>query len=684
MRLLLLMTFLLASPAAMAAETSDFATGAVVDLIQEVCVACHGDDKTEAGINFSQFNGELDVWRDQLRWKSVLNVIEQGAMPPDGELPLKDSVRESLARWIQHTINNVDISKIPRDPGFVPPRRLNRHEYNYTIQDLFDVSIRPAEDFPQDQTYDDGFDNDATALTLEGLWLESALNAAEEVVRVVWSDEDALSRLLFIRPSRPADVLDESDMDRRIGEAWVHLLYDVEKGSLSEHEAKQRIIALAQEVQATLDAGQEETEHISAEQAAMGVLQRFLRRAFRREPVRDELARYIGLFQTSSDAGLPFSLAMQLPVTAALTSPQFLFRSEFDGEAAGPYAISSIELANRLSYFLWSSMPDEELLAAGIEGRLSDPIELMAQTERLIDDARAERLFERFTQQWLRTEGLGEAILPDADLFPDVTPSLLAAMKMESAFVFGDMVRNNRSLLTFLSSSETFMNDELAQFYGYGGIGGGGWRRVPLRDDSRGGVLTQAAVLTVSSSPRRTSPVLRGTWILDVVLGERPPPPPPNVPALEATASGGATTMREMLEAHRANPSCARCHDWIDPLGFALEQYDAVGQLREGEHDTTATLPDGMTIDGAVGLKEVLLNQRHDSYIRQLTSKLLAFALGRELQFGDERTIQQIMKTLERENDGAKTLIRSIVMSDPFRFRMNPSAAAELRQEEVH
>ena len=271
---------------------------------------------------------------------------------------------------------------------------------------------------------------------------------------------------------------------------------------------------------------------ITESEAAAEVIQRFLTRLFRRPPTENEHARYMAIFQQGSEAGIPYDIAMQLPVTVALSSPAFLFRSEAASDASGIYPVSSLDMASRLSYFLWTSAPDDELLAAGREGKLADGRELIRQANRMLSGDRANRFFERFALQWLRTEGLGDTIRPDADRFPGVSDSLLSAMRQESVIVFGDVVRNNRSLMRLIDNNSTFLNEELANHYGIQGVTGSEWRKVSLPDKARGGLLTQAAVLTVSSSPRRTSPVFRGKWVLDVLLGESPPPPPANVPPL--------------------------------------------------------------------------------------------------------------------------------------------------------
>ena len=793
--------------------------GRAVQLVKQRCVKCHGGDVVNAGVDFSDLRDELDVWQYRHRYSKALDMLTREKMPPDTEPALPAPLRAFLIQWIGHTLENVDINRIPHDPGFLPPRRLNRNEYNYTVQDIFGIDARPADVFPADQVIGDAFDNDAATLSVGPLWFERALAAANETVRAVWADSSALDRLLFLRPSPPimeeialyvstnehARELDMGDGNftvfarvkgtpghiftksppgigfRRGSKQWSFgedsLSYQIRRGraiiiedleiggdrghsvalSVEDHraslfldgrllvtvanfskpdmedhlfkvgmpapkakkeereedeerelveereEAKDRKItfpgieelwffseALPENAILKFTAGtyggdipepalhwypgveSPRPEIVTTRRAATEVLSSFLRKAFRRPPTEDEEARYLALFLEDSDSGFPFDIAMQLPITTALSSPLFLFRSEETADTEKPYPISSMDMASRLSYFLWSSAPDEELISAGKDGRLADAGELLRQTDRMLADDKANRFFERFVVQWLRTEGLGDTIKPDSDRFPEVSDSLLAAMRMEGVMVFGDLVRKNRSLLRLLDDESTFMNQELAAHYGYREVNTPNWRRVQLADSSRGGLVTQAAVLTVSSSPRRTSPVFRGKWVLDVLLGEPPPPPPPNVPDLPAEAETTGSSVRELLEAHRSQPVCAACHDRIDPYGLALEQYDAVGRLRLDERDTSTTLFNGEYLEGAADLKRFLVEMKGRTFIRHLTKKVLAYALGRELAFPDERSLQVILERLEGDGYQATTLIHEVVLSEAFRYRKNP------------
>jgi hypothetical protein len=309
---------------------------------------------------------------------------------------------------------------------------------------------------------------------------------------------------------------------------------------------------------------------------------------------------------------------MQLAVEAILVSPRFLFRIEAAGH------LDDFEFASRLSYFLWSSMPDDELFQLAQQHRLRDPEVLRAQIHRMLFDPKSRALVENFGGQWLQTRNL-DSLQPDPAKFPEFTNDLRRDMQQETKLFFQSIIRDDCPIAEFLSANYTFLNQRLAAFYGIPDIQGAQFRRVDLPPDShRGGILTQASVLTVSSYPARTSPVIRGKWILENLLNSAPPPPPPNVPTLDETALGVSVTMRQRLEQHRANPACKGCHDRMDPLGFSLENYDAIGRWRT--HDGDLPIDAG---DGPDALKQSLLKEQ-DRFARGLASKLMTYALGRQ------------------------------------------------------
>jgi len=412
------------------------------------------------------------------------------------------------------------------------------------------------------------------------------------------------------------------------------------------------------------------------EACAKQILSTLMRRAYRR-PVNDaDVARLLKVFGEARAEG-SFDAGIEAALTAVLVSREFLFRVEQEpaGLAAkSAYRVSDVELASRLSFFLWSSIPDDELLAVAERGELSRPEVLATQTRRLLADVRAQSLVRNFASQWLHLRNL-DSITPDGRLFPDFDDNLRQAMRRETELVFEEIVREDRSALDLLRADHTFLNERLAKHYGIPHIFGERFRRVALGAESpRGGLLRHASVLTVTSYATRTSPVLRGNWVLGTLLGTPPPPPPPNVPALDDNAVAANRPVRERLAAHRANAACASCHDLMDPVGFALENFDAVGRWRTLEEgrpvDSTGGFPDGSQFTGVAGLERALLN-RHELFATALTEKLLTFALGRGVEPFDAPAVRQVVREAKADNHRFSAIVLGIVKSAPFTMRQS-------------
>ncbi|MBS1877611.1 MAG: DUF1592 domain-containing protein [Acidobacteria bacterium] len=398
------------------------------------------------------------------------------------------------------------------------------------------------------------------------------------------------------------------------------------------------------------------------------------RRAFRRPVTAAEVEPYVKFFEMARADGDSFEHAMRVPLEAILVSPEFLFRIERDAKPDDPKAshrIGDFELATRLSYFLWASMPDEALFQAARSGALRRPAGLEAQIRRMVEDPKASALVDNFAGQWLELRNL-ESIQPDPDKFPMFDKELRQAMLTETRMFFSNIVREDRSILDFIDAKYTFLNERLARHYGIEGVKGPEFRRVALDGTHRGGVITQASVLTVSSYPTRTSPVIRGKYILENILNAPPPPPPPNVPSLDASGVGATVSLRKQLEEHRANATCASCHSKMDPLGFGLENYDAIGRWRtvDGKFtiDPAGVLPNGKTFSGPDELKTILLADR-DAFARCLTEKMLTYALGRGLERYDKRTVDSIAATLATNDYRFSSLVKGIAESMPFQMR---------------
>ncbi|HLG97770.1 MAG TPA: DUF1592 domain-containing protein [Bryobacteraceae bacterium] len=382
------------------------------------------------------------------------------------------------------------------------------------------------------------------------------------------------------------------------------------------------------------------------------------RRAYRRPVTDSEIDALIHFVDNALQHGDSFEQGMQVALTAMLVSPHFLFRIE-----RAPH--TQFELATRLSYLLWSSMPDDELFRLASEQRLGDPGVLQAQVRRMLANSKSRALVDNFGAEWLGLRALDSA-KPDPGRFPDFNDALLRDMRRETELFFQSIVREDRSILDFIDAPYTFVNARLAQFYGFPEIDSNQFQRVQLPPNShRGGVITQAAILTASSFPTRTSPVLRGKWILDNLLNAPPPPPPPGVPNLDENAIGSAGSMRQQLEAHRANPVCNGCHAMMDPLGFGLENFDAIGRWRthDGDFpiDSTGRLPNGKTFDGPDGLKQFLLSDK-TAFTKCLAEKLMTYALGRGLEDYDQPALQAVVADTAAANYKFSALIGSIVL----------------------
>ena len=409
---------------------------------------------------------------------------------------------------------------------------------------------------------------------------------------------------------------------------------------------------------------------------ARTIVSAFARRAYRRPVLEQDLVMPLAFYERGR-AENGFEGGVEMALRAILTSPEFLFRIEHEpaGLAAGAsYRINDIDLASRLSFFLWSSIPDEDLLASAERGALRDPAVLERQVRRMLADPRAASLTTNFASQWLYLRNL-TASVPNLRIFPDFDDNLRQAFRRETELFFESIIREDRSVLTLLDADYTFLNERLAKHYGITQVYGDRFRRVQLPADSeRRGLLGHGSILTVTSHATRTSPVRRGKWILENILGMPPPAPPANVPRLEESASAGTPqTMRELMARHREDSACATCHRSIDPLGLALEHFDAVGRWREfGEGrstiDASGSLPGGESFDGIAGLRRALVN-KPDVFVSTLTEKLLTFALGRGVDYHDAPAIRQIRRDVEQADYRFSSLIVAITRSAPFQMR---------------
>src|SRR5262249_566464 len=386
-----------------------------------------------------------------------------------------------------------------------------------------------------------------------------------------------------------------------------------------------------------------------------------------------ELSRVINFFQTGQKRTGSFDEGIENALAFILVSPQFLFRFEYDppnNSAGAVYKVSDLELASRLSFFIWSSIPDDQLLNVAIQGRLKNPAVLEQQVKRMLADERARALGANFAGQWLYLRNMQSA-KPDDDAFPDFDDNLRQSLKRETEMLFESIVLEDRSALDLLTSNYTFVNERLAKHYGIPGIYGDQMRRVTIKDDYRKGLLGHGSILTITSMPNRTSPVNRGKYILTNILGTPPPEPPPNVPPLNE-APDTSLSMRDRMTQHRANAVCANCHKLMDPIGLALENFDAIGRWRTTDNDAAIdpsdTVYNGIKVNGPVDLRNMILSHP-DQFVRTMTEMLMTYGIGRGLEYYDMPAVRSIVKDATRSNYRFSALVLGIVKSAPFQMK---------------
>ena len=605
------------------------------EFIKRYCLECHSGEKPKASLDLSRFDSMDKILSEALLWDDILIRLSQGDMPPkEADLPTLNE-RSEFLNWVESSLQKAACQSGPH-AGPAVLRRLNRAEYSASVRDLLDIHFDAGEALPSDGSGGEGFDNASETLFISPIHAEKYMDAARVAVEYAFADPRSLRRFLVAEPD----------------------------------------------------------EKTSPKVAARLVIEDFLPRAFRRSIPESEILEYLALFHAAYKADPSFMVAIRLTLQAVLISPKFLFIAEEPNFDSKPHKVTDHELASRLSYFLWGSLPDDELLKAADEGNLSDSRILQEQFKRMLgsQNSRKVRNFsQNFVEQWLGTRALGREFKPDKSI-RGYDSELEGGMKYEPVFFFHEILTENRSLLDLLKADYTYVNRRLARHYRIKGEFREQPKRVQLTDENRrGGLLSMAAVLAVSSYPHRTSPVLRGKWILETILGDPPPPPPPNVPELEESASSvSSESLRQRLELHRQNVACAQCHDRIDPLGFGLENYGVLGRWRdkyEGHTvDARGALPDGTTFSGPAELKLALLG-RKDQFVRHLTKKMLGYALGRGLTYYDYCAVNSIVDKLRANDYKSHHLLFGIIQSVPFRFKAGIASseaerASTLNQDE--
>ncbi len=600
--------------AALQADAKKSFREVVTPFVESYCAGCHGQRRQKAGIDFRPVLKSPGEAAATKRWKQAVASVKAHDMPPENAD--KQPSEQERTRFMEAVARIKYLSE--KDPGPFVIRRLTKVEYGNTLRDLLGVDPAIAAELP-DEVFGEGYLN-----TLSPLQSEQFLAIANEVI----------DRVLAPEGKPPTKV-----QSRLFGRT--------PRSAANERDA------------------------------AGDVARTLARMAYRRPPAESEVDVLLKVFELGRSNGLSYDGSLRLVLKAVLVSPQFLFITPAGTVPADQKIVplDDHQLASRLSYLLWATMPDKELSGLADQGRLRDPEVLKAQARRLLADPRSRALFDGFGAQWLGLADLQTRTF-DTEKFPLMTASMRAAMYDEARLMFESIVRENRSIVSFVDAEFTFLNATIAPLYGLEKVvKGPAMRRVPLTDANRGGILAMPGILAATSFPNRTSPVKRGVWVLEQVLGEHVPPPPANVPALEEQDSrlAGELTLRQRTELHVQNAVCANCHKMLDPIGFGLENFDAIGRWREkddtgGTIDAAGAMPDGRAFTSPRELK-AMIAARKDDLCRNLAHRLLSYALCRQLEGYDEVVVDQLTEKMAKDGHRMQTLITEIVTSHPFTHR---------------
>jgi len=617
----------------------------IVPVLHDHCFKCHNADKKKGGIDLTTFDSEGAALKKYKLWRQVLEQVQTEQMPPDDDKFTKVQAQQFSAQ-VGKLLAMLD-SGHPAftDPGPSLIRRLSREEYSNALCDLtnLDVDFASQLGIPEDST-GTSFDNVASALSLPPALLDKYFAAA-----------DLALAALFAEPSGV-------ELERKMGGDRLK-------------KAREKFFT-----------GLPETAGRAENATFLGT---FARRAWRRPVAAAEVERLTKAYDAAVAAGGSPRAALRKALKPVLVSPQFLFRIEEDHTPAKPAAgllipaarITDMELASRLSFFLWSSIPDDELLTRAEHNELSHADVLQAQVRRMLADPRAHRFTENFFLRWLQVTHVNEA-RPSTEFFPTFNDQLKRDMRAEVEAYCDHLRTDDRPVLDLLASDYAFVSPELAKLYGIEGVSGKGIQCVTLKpDDHRGGILGMGAVLASTSHTNRTSPTKRGKWVLEVVLGTPPDPPPANAGMFkDEKKTKEPKDFREKLAQHATDAACAGCHAKMDPLGFGLDNYNAIGSWRPttNELDTSGTLPNGEKFGGVDDLKKLLWTKR-EQFVRNLTSEMLTYALGRNIDYFDEGQITRIKAAADKDSDKFSSIILGIVNSYPFQYRRNaePIVAAK-------
>lgn len=611
----------------------------VMPIMKKYCnIACHNADDNKGGLNLNNFDFILSIQKQGDIFLKVIQQVDEGVMPPKGKPQLTPQEKDTLLVYLHKYLADA-VAEL--DPDIIPAHRLNNRQYAYALEDLTGVQVDVNALFPKDPGGGEGFDNHAGALFMSSLEIDLYFDMAEKVIETMRCDE------LYWRKYVPRA---NYSLVQKLAQYWNRLLG---KNNIENHVIDHARLAIGNFTTLAF------RRHLSPEESNQ--LVSFFKEVYLQTPHHSER----------------FDESIKEVFKAVLVSPNFLMIQEEDPPADKPYLISNFELASRLSFFLWSSLPDDTLLNAAYTSDLHHPLVLHRQIDRMLGDKKRQRFAESFSTQWLEIDRLEESTHEiDGTLFPEYQPKLKQAMLQEAVSYFDHVLNRSRNLLELLNGDYTFLNQTLAEHYGIGGIQGDSMRYVNLPDGNRGGVVGMAGVLTSTSLPNRTSPVLRGKWIMEKILATPAKPPPPNTPALEA-AKGNVhdeLSLRELLALHRDKDACRGCHQDMDDLGFALENFDPIGRWRSAyktagpEIDVTGKLKSGEFFEGPQELKVILVQQK-DRFAKAISKKLLGYALGRSIVFKDFAVVDQLTQILLEHNFDPVPWIYAVVDSYPFRYK---------------
>ncbi len=610
-------------------------------ILEKKCIKCHNTNSPKGGVNIDNYKEQARVIENGAFWLKVMDQIETRAMPPKTEpaLSMKDytDLIEGIDGILQKSLEK-------KTPGHVIIRRLSHAEYHYTVLDLFGVSFDAKNYFPSDGSGGGGFDNQGKTLFFTPLKLERYYDAAEIIVDSLYSDDDRWEQIVpfTFNPTGLTGIKN-----------WILSFFSTKYKGLNDPQI-----------------------------AAERVINQVGSKAYRRFLKGEEKGRLLELFgqvyAENENLSNPsrFNTSIAQVLKGILVSPNFLYKIEEEPDKEGPYPLSHFEVASRMSYFLWCSAPDQELYDLAYKGLLQDSAVLAGQVKRMLADPKSKRFAENFASQWLGIEKLIDPQpMVEESLYPGFDLELRTALYKEAGEFFYYALTKSKNFLDLVNSDYSILNRKLAKFYNIEGVEHDDFRKVTFADNKRGGVLGMGSVLASTSISTRTSPVLRGKWVMEQILGISPPPPPPEVSALtEDPSIHEELGLRKILELHRSSPECQSCHEKMDPLGLGLENYDPTGQWRETYEkvavDASGVTSEGERFNGPYELRMILM-QKEERIARNLSTKILSYALGRSILFTDEPALVKLENALLENNFNPEPFMIELVNSYPFLLKIN-------------